>query len=67
MLDEWPASHIAVMLSIGNALSNSVWESNTKGQAKPGKYLSSAAFLGCQTTFSFAQFPLQLAKKKKTG
>lgn len=36
-LDEWPPSHLSVMLSIGNSLSNSVWESNTRGQAKPGK------------------------------
>ncbi|KAL7044024.1 hypothetical protein ACKWTF_001746 [Chironomus riparius] len=35
-LDEWPPSHLAVMLSIGNSLSNSVWEANTRGQAKPG-------------------------------
>ncbi|CAG9798668.1 unnamed protein product [Chironomus riparius] len=34
-LDEWPPSHLAVMLSIGNSLSNSVWEANTRGQAKP--------------------------------
>lgn len=35
-LDEWPPAHLAVMLSIGNSLSNSVWEANTRGQAKPG-------------------------------
>ncbi|XP_070496950.1 centaurin-gamma-1A isoform X2 [Chironomus tepperi] len=34
-LDEWPPAHLAVMLSIGNSLSNSVWEANTRGQAKP--------------------------------
>ncbi|KAG5674558.1 hypothetical protein PVAND_004515 [Polypedilum vanderplanki] len=34
-LDEWPPGHLAVMLSIGNSLSNSIWEFNTKGRAKP--------------------------------
>jgi Arf-GAP with GTPase, ANK repeat and PH domain-containing protein 1/3/4/5/6/9/11 len=36
-LDEWPPGHLAVMLSIGNTLANSVWENNTRGQQKPGK------------------------------
>lgn len=36
-LDEWPPGHLAVMLSIGNGLANSVWESNTRGQVKPGE------------------------------
>lgn len=36
-LDEWPPGHLAVMLSIGNGLANSVWESNTRGHVKPGE------------------------------
>jgi Arf-GAP/GTPase/ANK repeat/PH domain-containing protein 1/3 len=43
-LDEWPPSHIAVMLSVGNALANSVWEFNTRGQAKPGSYTHRSPF-----------------------
>lgn len=37
-LDEWPPGHLAVMLSIGNSLANSVWEHNTRGQVKPGGF-----------------------------
>lgn len=36
-LDEWPPGHLAVMLSIGNATANSVWENSTRGQLKPGE------------------------------
>lgn len=36
-LDEWPPGHLAVMLSIGNSLANSVWEHSTKGLVKPGE------------------------------
>lgn len=38
-LDEWPPGHLAVMLSVGNNLANSVWESTLKngGMLKPGK------------------------------
>ncbi|XP_054279813.1 centaurin-gamma-1A isoform X2 [Macrosteles quadrilineatus] len=34
-LDEWPPGHLAVMLSIGNAMGNSVWEAIVKDRAKP--------------------------------
>ncbi|KAI5698532.1 hypothetical protein M8J76_001377 [Diaphorina citri] len=36
-LDEWPPGHLSVMLSIGNTLANSVWESNltASGVSKP--------------------------------
>ncbi|GLH09176.1 Centaurin-gamma-1A, partial [Gryllus bimaculatus] len=34
-LDEWPPGHLAVMLSLGNALANSVWEVHTRSRAKP--------------------------------
>ncbi|XP_072156254.1 centaurin-gamma-1A isoform X2 [Bemisia tabaci] len=35
-LDEWPQSHLSVMLALGNSLANSVWEANvSKGQGKP--------------------------------
>ncbi|KAK4882078.1 hypothetical protein RN001_005397 [Aquatica leii] len=34
-LDEWPAGHLSVMLAIGNALANSVWENRTQGRVKP--------------------------------
>lgn len=36
-LDEWPPGHLAVMLSVGNGLANSVWESNMTGMLKPGE------------------------------
>lgn len=35
-LDEWPPGNLAVILSIGNSLANSVWEASTRGQVKPG-------------------------------
>lgn len=35
-LDEWPAGHLSVMLSVGNRLANSIWECDTKGRRKPG-------------------------------
>lgn len=34
-LDELQTSHLSVMLSIGNSLSNSVYESNMNGVVKP--------------------------------
>uniref|UniRef100_A0A1B6K9Y5 Centaurin-gamma-1A n=1 Tax=Graphocephala atropunctata TaxID=36148 RepID=A0A1B6K9Y5_9HEMI len=34
-LDEWPPGHLAVMLSIGNAMGNSVWEAVVRERAKP--------------------------------
>uniref|UniRef100_A0A146KXR8 Centaurin-gamma-1A n=1 Tax=Lygus hesperus TaxID=30085 RepID=A0A146KXR8_LYGHE len=34
-LDEWPAGHLSVMLSIGNRLANSIWEGDLKGRRKP--------------------------------
>ncbi|XP_046451965.1 centaurin-gamma-1A-like isoform X1 [Daphnia pulex] len=34
-LDEWPPGHIAVMLGLGNTLSNSIWEARMRG-VKPG-------------------------------
>uniref|UniRef100_A0A0P6EXW1 Arf-GAP with GTPase, ANK repeat and PH domain-containing protein n=2 Tax=Daphnia magna TaxID=35525 RepID=A0A0P6EXW1_9CRUS len=34
-LDEWPPGHIAVMLGLGNTLSNSIWEARIRG-VKPG-------------------------------
>ncbi|KAG1669939.1 Centaurin-gamma-1A [Nymphon striatum] len=34
-LDDWPPEHISVMMSLGNSVVNSIWESNMKGRAKP--------------------------------
>ncbi|CAK1598426.1 unnamed protein product [Parnassius mnemosyne] len=34
-LDEWPLSHVSVMVSIGNALANSIWEADLRGHIKP--------------------------------
>ncbi|XP_075231189.1 centaurin gamma 1A isoform X2 [Lycorma delicatula] len=35
-LDEWPAGHLSVMLSVGNIMANSVWEGMVRlGRAKP--------------------------------
>lgn len=34
-LDEWPPEHISVMMSLGNSVTNSIWEGNTRGKAKP--------------------------------
>lgn len=34
-LDELQTSHLSVMLSIGNAMSNSIFEANTQGFVKP--------------------------------
>lgn len=34
-LDEWPPGNLSVMLAMGNALANSVWEHNTNGFSKP--------------------------------
>jgi len=34
-LDEWPPGHLSVMLSIGNAVANSIFECNSRGRAKP--------------------------------
>jgi len=34
-LDEWPPGHCAVMLAIGNTLSNSIFEAQTQGMVKP--------------------------------
>ncbi|XP_037868767.1 centaurin-gamma-1A isoform X3 [Bombyx mori] len=34
-LDEWPLSHVSVMVSIGNALANSIWEADLRGHVKP--------------------------------
>ncbi|XP_076314914.1 centaurin gamma 1A [Tachypleus tridentatus] len=34
-LDEWPPEHISVMMSLGNTITNSIWEGNTRGRAKP--------------------------------
>ncbi|XP_035826753.1 arf-GAP with GTPase, ANK repeat and PH domain-containing protein 1 isoform X1 [Aplysia californica] len=34
-LDEWPNDIVKVMVSVGNATVNSVWEANTKGRPKP--------------------------------
>lgn len=34
-LDEWPPGHLSVMLSIGNALANSVWEGIVLTREKP--------------------------------
>ncbi|KAK6644466.1 hypothetical protein RUM43_000733 [Polyplax serrata] len=34
-LDEWPPGPLSLMLSIGNAMANSIWEKNTGGQLKP--------------------------------
>ncbi|XP_073984823.1 centaurin-gamma-1A-like isoform X2 [Rhodnius prolixus] len=34
-LDEWPAGHLSVMLSVGNHLANCIWESDTGGRRKP--------------------------------
>lgn len=55
-LDEWPPGHLAVMLSIGNGLANSVWESNTRGHVKPGENFEESliekAFLNFLYNFS---------------
>ncbi|XP_038222902.1 centaurin-gamma-1A isoform X2 [Zerene cesonia] len=34
-LDEWPLGHVSVMVSIGNALANSIWEADLRGHIKP--------------------------------
>ncbi|KAL4710776.1 hypothetical protein ACJJTC_009325 [Scirpophaga incertulas] len=34
-LDEWPLSHVSVMVSLGNALANSIWEAELRGHGKP--------------------------------
>ncbi|XP_026321871.1 centaurin-gamma-1A isoform X1 [Hyposmocoma kahamanoa] len=34
-LDEWPLSHVSVMVSLGNALANSIWEADLRGHIKP--------------------------------
>ncbi|XP_037296680.1 centaurin-gamma-1A [Manduca sexta] len=34
-LDEWPLSHVSVMVSLGNTLANSIWEADTRGHVKP--------------------------------
>ncbi|XP_072940121.1 centaurin-gamma-1A [Epargyreus clarus] len=34
-LDEWPLSHVSVMVSMGNALANSLWEADIRGHVKP--------------------------------
>ncbi|KAL1140848.1 hypothetical protein AAG570_000776, partial [Ranatra chinensis] len=34
-LDEWPAGHLSVMLSIGNSMANSIWEGQAEGKCKP--------------------------------
>ncbi|EEB18609.1 Centaurin-gamma, putative [Pediculus humanus corporis] len=34
-LDEWPPGPLSLMLAIGNAMANSIWERNTGGQTKP--------------------------------
>ncbi|XP_014245359.1 centaurin-gamma-1A isoform X2 [Cimex lectularius] len=34
-LDEWPAGHLSVMLSVGNRLANSIWENDIRGRRKP--------------------------------
>ncbi|KAG7307998.1 hypothetical protein JYU34_006627 [Plutella xylostella] len=34
-LDEWPLGYVSVMVSLGNALANSVWEADPRGHIKP--------------------------------
>ncbi|XP_075971301.1 centaurin gamma 1A [Anticarsia gemmatalis] len=34
-LDEWPLSHVSVMVSLGNDLANSIWEAETRSHTKP--------------------------------
>ncbi|PZC79929.1 hypothetical protein B5X24_HaOG215611 [Helicoverpa armigera] len=34
-LDEWPLSHVSVMVSLGNELANSIWEADLRGHVKP--------------------------------
>ncbi|XP_045494404.1 centaurin-gamma-1A isoform X3 [Colias croceus] len=34
-LDEWPLGHVSVMVSMGNALANSIWEADLRGHIKP--------------------------------
>ncbi|XP_059056757.1 centaurin-gamma-1A [Achroia grisella] len=34
-LDEWPLSHVSVMVSMGNTLANSIWEADLRGHIKP--------------------------------
>ncbi|CAB3239245.1 unnamed protein product [Arctia plantaginis] len=34
-LDEWPLSHVSVMVSLGNDLANSIWEADIRGHVKP--------------------------------
>ncbi|KAL0832505.1 hypothetical protein ABMA28_000721 [Loxostege sticticalis] len=34
-LDEWPLGHVSVMVSLGNALANSIWEADLRGHVKP--------------------------------
>ncbi|XP_047528456.1 centaurin-gamma-1A isoform X1 [Vanessa atalanta] len=34
-LDEWPLGHVSVMVTMGNALANSIWESDLRGHIKP--------------------------------
>ncbi|XP_023943966.1 centaurin-gamma-1A isoform X1 [Bicyclus anynana] len=34
-LDEWPLGHVSVMVSMGNALGNSIWEADLRGHIKP--------------------------------
>ncbi|CAF0838528.1 unnamed protein product [Adineta ricciae] len=41
-LDEWPPELVQVMRSIGNKLSNSVWEANIKNRVKPQPNASSS-------------------------
>uniref|UniRef100_A0A8C4QZS2 ArfGAP with GTPase domain, ankyrin repeat and PH domain 1 n=1 Tax=Eptatretus burgeri TaxID=7764 RepID=A0A8C4QZS2_EPTBU len=35
-LDDWPVELVAVMLAMGNKLTNNVWEAETQGWVKPG-------------------------------
>ncbi|XP_039749849.1 centaurin-gamma-1A isoform X1 [Pararge aegeria] len=34
-LDEWPLGHVSVMVTMGNALGNSIWEADLRGHIKP--------------------------------
>lgn len=34
-LDEWPLGHVSVMVTVGNALANSIWEADLRGHIKP--------------------------------
>ncbi|XP_032512601.1 centaurin-gamma-1A isoform X2 [Danaus plexippus] len=34
-LDEWPLGHVSVMVAMGNALANSIWEADLRGHIKP--------------------------------